>query len=336
MSWTVIGGPLGHWRQYFQLGVVHFMLYPATMAGEGPVLESLTELAKDADLEAMEITHIADDGVRRRVRALIDAAGWTVAFGAQPVFLRRKLDLNAADPAARAEAVRVAKECVDEAAYLGAKSIAFLSGPDPVVAGPAPATGEAEVRASARARLVESLLEICAYAERAGLRVVLETFDREIDKKALIGPTGDAVLVARAVRREFPDFGLMLDLSHLPLLSETPEAALRTAGPYLVHAHLGNAVTDPQSPLYGDAHPRFGVAGGANGRDDLTRFLRGLLECGYLAADAATATGCRHPGRPARGERPVVSFEIKPVGDEDPQVLLAGAKRLLQAAWVAL
>lgn len=319
------------WPRYFRLGVVHFMLYPQTSAGEGPVLESLTELAGDADLEAMEITHIADAGVRRQVRSLIDAAGWTVAFGSQPVFLRRKLDLNATDGAARAEAVAAARECVDEAAYLGAKSIAFLSGPDPVVA-----MGEAAkeidpsragaLRADARQRLVDSLIEICTYASSAGLRVVLETFDRDVDKRCLIGPSLDAVKVAQAVRREFPDFGLMLDLSHLPLLQETPEYALRTAGPYLSHAHVGNAVTRPDSPLYGDAHPRFGIPEGANGRDELTRFLRGLLSCGYLGGGNLSTAA----------ERPVVSFEIKPLPDEQPEVILAGAKRLLTAAWYAL
>ncbi|MBE3577162.1 MAG: TIM barrel protein [Limnochordales bacterium] len=319
----------GSWQRYFRLGVVHFMLYPETAAGEGPVLESLTELARDADLEIMEITHIADAGVRRKVRALIEAAGWTVAFGSQPVFLRRKLDLNAADATARAAAVAAARECVDEAAELGAKSIAFLSGPDPVVAmgeaakGIDPSRAEA-LRAEARQRLIDSLLEICAYAAKAGLRVVLETFDRAVEKRCLIGPSSDAVKVAQAVRREFPDFGLMLDLSHLPLLQETPEYALRCAGPYLTHVHLGNAVTTPGSPLYGDAHPRFGIPEGANGRDELTRFLRGLFSCGYLREENAAT------------ERPVVSFEIKPYQDERPEVILAAAKRLLTAAWYAL
>ena len=32
-------------------------------------------------------------------------------------------------------------------------------------------------------------------------------------------------------------------------------------------------------------------------------------------------------------DRPIVSFEVKPFEDEDPDVVLAGAKRTLELAW---
>lgn len=302
------------WRQFFRLGVVHFMLYPQTATGEGPILESLTELARDPDLEVVEITHIASPQVRQQVRRLLEGANLTAAFGAQPVFLREHLDLEAGEASARMQALQRAKACIDEAAELGAVAVAFLSGQDP--ADPAQ-------RAAARARLAESLVELSAYGARCGLRVVLETFDRDVDKHCLIGPTVEAVEVAQAVSRVQANFGLMLDLSHLPLLRESPEEALRTVGRYLVHAHVGNAVTDPSSPLYGDAHPGFGEPGGVNTPHELARFLRELFRIGYLNGQ----------GLPSR---PIVSFEVKPQADEESQVIWAGAKRVLTAAWAEL
>jgi len=49
----------------------------------------------------------------------------------------------------------------------------------------------------------------------------------------------------------------------------------------------------------------------------LAAFLRKLFRIGYLA----------------EGKRPTVSFEVKPWGDEDSAMLVAGAKRFLQRAW---
>jgi len=37
-----------------------------------------------------------------------------------------------------------------------------------------------------------------------------------------------------------------------------------------------------------------------------------------------------------KNKRPIVSFEIKPFGDEDPDVVVANAKRTLNEAWARL
>ena len=68
-----------------------------------------------------------------------------------------------------------------------------------------------------------------------------------------------------------PNFGLTIDLSHCLLLGETSADALRAAAPHLIHAHIGNCVMDhPDSPLYGDFHPRFGHP---LGRSDLPEVI---------------------------------------------------------------
>ncbi|HBR35650.1 MAG TPA: xylose isomerase, partial [Firmicutes bacterium] len=90
---------------------------------------------------------------------------------------------------------------------------------------------------------------------------------------------------------------------------------------HLWHVHIGNVVMkDPSMPAYGDVHPRFGFPNSENGVAEVTAFLRALFEVGYLQA----------------GKRPIVSFEVKPVGEEDPLLVIANAKRVLNEAWSKL
>jgi sugar phosphate isomerase/epimerase len=237
-----------------------------------------------------------------------------LAYGAQPTVLGQKLNPNSTDPKERARAMQALKAAVDEAVEMGAEGMAFLSGPDPGEAG----------QAAARAALISFLVELCEYAQEAGdLPVILEVFDRDIDKKAFVGPHVLAADIARSVRQKVSNFGLMVDLSHLPLLRETAEQALTVTREYLVHAHCGNCVMcDPAHAAYGDLHPRFGVAGGENDVDELAMYLEWLFKVGYLAE--------------GRGRRPILSFEVKPLAGETSEAVIAGAKRTLAAAWAKL
>jgi len=125
-------------------------------------------------------------------------------------------------------------------------------------------------------------------------------------------------MVAKGVRREFNNFGLLVDLSHLPLLNETPTQAIMPVKDYLVHAHIGNCVLrDEKHPAYGDQHPRFGIEEGENDIEELAAFLKILLDIGFL--------NIKNP--------PIVSFEVKPLSDETPEVVIANAKRVLKEAW---
>jgi sugar phosphate isomerase/epimerase len=110
----------------------------------------------------------------------------------------------------------------------------------------------------------------------------------------------------------------MVDLSHLPLIRESAAEAILPVKEYLVHAHLGNCVVkSPNLPAYGDVHPRFGFPGGENDVHEVTEFLKVLLQIGFLNE--------KNP--------PIVSFEVKPFGDEDSDVVIANAKRTLTMAW---
>jgi hypothetical protein len=169
--------------------------------------------------------------------------------------------------------------------------------------------------------LIQSLCTLCRAArERAGLPLVLEIFDHDIDKKALVGPCATAATVAREVRREFADFGLLHDLSHIYLCHEEPAKHLPLVREYLVAMHLGNSVSDRGHALFGDTHPLFGMPGSDSGVPELRNFLRVLFDIGFLRA----------------GRRPVCAFEIKPPAGVSPQTAIVNMKRTWQQAWWTL
>ena len=219
--------------------------------------------------------------MRAATKAVIEAAHIKVGYGAQSAILLRKLNLNSLDEAERRTAVDQLKMCVDEAAEVGARRVAFLSGRDAGDAG----------RPKALEALIKSVKEVCAYGQDKGVALTCEVFDRTVDKKALIGPSGYSAEFAKMVRQDYPDFGLMYDLSHLPLLFEKAEPALRLIKDYLVHIHVGNGVVDPNLPGYGDLHPRFGWPGGSNDVPELVNFLQALFRIGYLAEGDAQSLG---------------------------------------------
>ena len=45
-------------------GIVHFMAFPATMKGEGPVLETCRQILADEFFEVIEISWIKDLAIR--------------------------------------------------------------------------------------------------------------------------------------------------------------------------------------------------------------------------------------------------------------------------------
>jgi len=298
--------------KFMKVGLIHFMAYPQVMKGEGPILETLQKIAEDDFFTAVEVSWMNDAQVRQKAKKLLEVSHLTVAYGAQPRLLVKKLDLNSLDEAERREAINEVKAAVDEAYEIGAKGLAFLSGKDP----------GGDERKQALKLLVSSIKEICGYAKSKGdLGIALEVFDQDIDKKCLIGPAKDARIVAEEVRREFDNFGLMVDLSHLPLLRETPKQAILPVKDYLVHAHMGNCILkDKEHPGYGDQHPRFGIKGGENDVKELVEYLKVLLDIGFL-----------NPENP-----PIVSFEVKPLADESSEVVIANAKRVLKEAWARI
>ncbi len=288
-------------------GLIHFMAWPGTAQGEGPVVESITSVISDPFFQAVCITHIRDGGKRRAVRALLRQSAVEVTFGAHPRLLTEHKSLNCLDETSRREAIDIVRGAIDEGAEMGATACVFLSGP-----------WTESTREEALQCLADSIVQIAAHARaNGGLKPVLEIFDHAIDKRSLVGPAPLALRLARMVKDDAPEFGFSVDLSHTPLIGETPEQAIIPIADHLATVDIGNCVLDPGDPLYGDKHPCFGYPGGVNGVAEVAEFLRVLLRVGFL-----------NPAHP-----PIVSFEVKPQPGEDIHVILSGCKRVLNRAW---
>ena len=303
---------------YCHVGIVHPMAFPECIGGEGPIVETLSQIANDTFFSAVEVGWMKDPKVRSEAADLLAASGLEVIFASQAALMQQGLSLCDLDAGKRAQAVDGAKKLIDQAYELGAVMMAVLSGPDP---------GEAD-RPKATEALIDSLKQICNYAqERAEdkmLSISLENFDRDIDKRQLIGPTKEAAQVAETVWSECSNFGLTIDLSHLPLLQERIDETAVSAVDHLIHVHIGNCVmSDTTHPAYGDSHPRFGLPGGSIGVEQVRRFLEALVYAGYFKRSAPTTM-------------PVVSFEVRPGSDDSSALVIANAKRTLKQAWARL
>lgn len=299
----------GSFYKYMKVGIIHFMAYPDTIKGEGPIVETITKIAEDEFFTAIEITWIKDPEVRAKAKDILVTSGIAVGYGAQPAVLLTPLNPNSLDEDERKTAVEVLKGQIDEAHYMGAGRLAFLSGKHP----------GAEKRDAAVDALIKTTQELCDYAATKDMGIALETFDTAIDKKALMGSSKDSAAFASAVNRR--NFGLMVDLSHLPLLGESSMQCAEAVKDHVVHLHVGNCVMkDESDPAYGDAHPRFGIAGGENDVKELAAYLKAFMRIGFLDGK----------------RQPFMSFEVKPLEGESSEVVIANAKRTLNQAWAMI
>ena len=297
--------------QKMRVGIVHFKAFPGIETGAGPIVETLEKICVDDFWTAVEVGWMKDYRVRNTARMLLDQSHLSVAYATQPKVLSNKFNLNSFDARERSMAVDAIKSSVDEARQLGAEVVRLIAGKDP---------GD-EKRGEAKKLLIDSLQQILDYAgeDDDGLEFTLKIFDRDIDKKNLIGHATDAADIAKALRPDYPNFGLLTDLSHFPLLDEDPENSIPMLKDYLEAVHLGNcAFRDKRHAAYGDIQPRFGIPGGETDTPEVTEFFRTLSSNGFF-------------DKPVR---PIVSAEVRPViAGEISEIILANAKRVMRDAW---
>ncbi len=309
------------WYDRFQMGLVHFMAYPEAKTRE-EILATIKKVLTDEFFQVIEVSGALDEDCLSEIGRMCEIAKVELIIAAQPVVLARKLNLNSLDDQERTTAVNVMKEIIYKAYKAKAKGIGFLSGR-------MPETEDTDVIEKAKSQLVLSLKELCEYSKQLSekfgytLALNLEIFDWFVDKKALVGPAPIAFEIASKVLSRFQNFGLLIDLSHQPLLYEDPFYTLSLLIPFVKHVHIGNAVLNENHPAYGDLHPRFGVEGGENDVDELVYFLRSLQKLGYFDKKLIT-------------RKPVVSFEVKPLPGEDPDLVVANAKRTFLRAYTHL
>lgn len=288
-------------ERYFQIGTIQWMSFPGS-----PVIESVHKIAGDDFFFVLEIGKMPDSKTAEQVRKLIKEAHLKVCYGAQPRLLGPGLNPNSLDEGERQKAERTLLEAIDEAEYLGADTVAFLAG-----------KWDNETRAQAYEQLQKTTRNLCSYAARKQMKMELEVFDFDMDKASLIGPAPLAARFAADMRITHNNFGLLVDLSHIPTTYETTRFVIQTLRPYITHFHIGNAVVEKDCEAYGDQHPRFGFPNSANDTGQLGEFFTVLKQEGFFRA----------------ADPYIMSIEVKPWEDEDPDIILANTKRVIKRAW---
>lgn len=298
-------------HSYARIGIVHSMAYPESVTSAQAYRTTLKKILSDEYFDVAELGHPPFEGLAEEAREMVEEAHCTLTYSGHGLLFSKGLNINSLDEEERKKAVQALKEGIDEAYAMGSEEFQFLS------------RGWEEGKEDRYlAALVTSTTELCAYAKsKGGMPVVLEVFDHTIDKKSLLGPAPLVARYAEAVRAEYENFGIMIDCSHIPMIGESIDEAVNPIVEYITHVHIGNTlIGDKNHPSYGDYHPRFGYPGSENDTEYLAAFLQKLVDIGYLT----------------EGGTNILSFEVKPQGDEDPDLVVASSKRTLDRAWRAV
>ena len=302
------------WHATFHLGIVHFMAYPHANT-EDEILKTVYKILNDDFFQAIEVNVLYEDKILEKISAQCETAHVEFLLGTQPLFLSNQINLNSMNDEERYRAIDLSKIQIDRSYRYRARALTMLSGRYDLIAR----------KEELKQKLILSLKELCHYSQEKGnaagyqLGIDLEIFDHTIDKKVLIGPAPDAFDVAKSVKADYPAFSLTVDLSHIPLLFEDPYYVLKLLAPFIGHVHIGNGILDKNNPFYGDNHPRFGIYGGCNDFQEVANFIYALEKNGYFNQRVMT-------------EKPVISFEVKPLPDEDSDLVIANSKRTFLSA----
>ena len=288
-------------HKYFRVGTLQWMSFP-----DKAPMDSLLQIACDDFFDAIEVKGYDTEEEQRHAAKLLSQSHMTVCYGAQPLELSNGLNPNAINEAERKKAELALLHAIDEAYRLGAEGISFLAG-----------KWTPEHRDEAFSQLLTTTRVLCDYAKQKEMMVELEIFDYDVDKSSLIGPAPYAAKFAAEMRMTHNNFGLLVDLSHIPITHESSQFVVRTLRPYITHFHIGNAVVKEGFDGYGDKHPRFGYPGSANDTDELRDFFQILKDEGFFNA----------------ANPYVLSIEVTPRPGENSDIVLASTKRVIRRAW---
>jgi sugar phosphate isomerase/epimerase len=265
----------------------------------------LAEFAERDDIETFDCCLPFGDERRQRLVPRLRACGKTHLTYAAHFFPFRHIGLGTTSASEQGLAKLILADQVEQAAAIGATGFVFASG------GPSPDLAE-----PANHQAFASMCDwLCEQLDRHGIDALLEPFDMTVDKCFLYGPTQ---LCAEFAEARPDNFGLELDLAHVPLMGETFAQAIRNAAPHLRRVHLGNCVLKDQShPRYGDTHPPVGLPGGEIDTPQLAEILSLLLDVGFL-------------NREKRGD---LVFEMTPWPGKSVEETVADTFARLDEAW---
>ena len=303
-------------KKFFDLGIVISASFPALGSGSGPIIERSDYVLDTGLFNVLETPYRNTEQEFVGLQQYLGRRGMRTIYLAPSAIQERKLDQNSLDETERKKAVEALKGFVERAYFLRAEKLMICSGPDP---GPSD-------REKAKRQLIKSLNELLEWTHQLKtdylLELILENFDRELQKKRLLGPTNESVELIMEVKKNFGNISLILDQSHLRQLGEDHRDSLFLAKNCLGHVHLANCLLKDRShPQWGDGHPAFNMEGGELGTSDIVHMLDTLFEIGYLKKEPT-------------GKLPTLSLEVKPSPpNSDPYATFKDTCNTFLEAW---
>jgi len=282
----------------WDIGIVSFMVFPELMRSSEGAFDKVRTLLVDPYFDLIEVM-VIDDGEWRKISELNSVYGKKFALGLQPVVLTRGVNPSAVNEDERKRSVDALIREARVAGERGYRAVGICSGPN--IEGPE--------REKAKEALVKSLVELAVEASKYGMNVYLETFDVVWDRKRLAGSFEETAKVVEKARDQAKNVYIMWDLSHAPLLNESPEV-LKTYPELVGHIHIGCAKRVGDRLL--DTHPGFYRPGALNTEDDVAKLLTVLSDVGYRGA---------------------ISFEVRPEEGQHPLEVINTAKGVLLRAF---
>ena len=235
--------------------VVLSALVPLTSSEMG-VLDEALDVLDNTKIDAIELYVPFDDGGKaasvirnHRIRRVV----YPIA-GVQKM---NGFDLCSLDEKKRMDAVYLLLRAYETAKTMGAEKLLITTGRDTLP----------RDRKAAMEQFMKSMDRLLPVF--SDISVVLETGDRTVDAKQLLGPTDEAISAAEDIRSKYPNFFLTLDTSHIAQLGEDVEKSIEKGFSVSNHVHLASCILTPGHALYGDKHPLFS-------HED------GVLSCGRL------------------------------------------------------
>jgi sugar phosphate isomerase/epimerase len=271
------------------------MAFPEMVQGNEKFLSGVKAVAVDPFFDGIEFPKPPED-LWNKVEELVENEGKVAILVGQPEVLNRGLNPSSLDETERKRAVDDLGKIIEDAGAHGVWLITLCSGPDP----------GAPKRKDASNKMVDSFKQLCEKADGCGVNLLIDTFDRTVDKKLLIGPMEEAVKIVSEVREDYDNIGVMWDLGHAPLIGEKPDV-LTKAGELLEHVHIGCAGRAEGGGLL-DLHAGFYSKNAVNTSDDVADLLKVLSDIDYFG---------------------FVGFEIKPQDFQTSQEVISTAKSVL-------
>ena len=294
-------------REYARIGFVHHLLYPRCVGDAAYHFETLNEFVQRDDMETFDCCIPFGEPYKQKAIAAVKNSGKEAVYSMH-LFPLRKISLSSDSPQEQNLIRLYLEDQIAVASAMGATGFVFASGADV----PAPE------RPVARENFRNVCEWLCSELDKYGITALLEPFDREFDKKFLYGPTSECMELINALKPGIDNFGIELDVAHLPLMGESFEHAFSTVAPKLKRIHIGNCVLkDSSSKWYGDTHPPVGFTGGEIDIPELTEILRLALNIGYLD----------------KTNRGALVLEMQPFPDKTVEETIRDSLKRLEHAW---